>query len=614
MDVRLPNGTIIKNVPDGTPKEVVMKQAIEKGLAKPSDFGMTEPQKVAASADIPLFDNTGNPIEADMPQQERRSKSFSPSNILGPAEAIATAGTGAASSLQGIVTGIYDSVKAGKIGTEEGAKMVEDAMARYAQAGTYQPRTQAGQDITAWLGENLGALPPTLAGFTPTQSVGAMQAAGRTAQALGAERLAARAPAPVKGAELAQQFAEENNATLMTSDVVPTTSAAGRAARTVSQETPLFGTSSLRERQQKGRVGFLERLREETPEITDEALSKSLIESNDKYSQAVAKRYQDISGRMQGRQVPINRTIQAIDNELFELSREGVVKDNPTIETLFKLRDDLTSGAQDFQTLRDNRTYIREQLKADPSKPSKQADRVIDRVYAAMTEDIQDAVQKNLGNEARFKLDQVDKIYALEAKTQKKTKLRNALVNGDVKPEEATKVLFSNSPTDVRELYKTLDDQGRANARAAIINKVLESAGDSPEKFLSAIKRYKTQYGTFFKGEEKYKLDGLIAYLDATRRASTANVEVPTGKSTIPFLLVGGFASDIASGGGALTATVGTISALSRIYESAPVRRALMRMSKAKKGTPNYDAALIGVDSAVRSQIEQVEKDKDKRK
>ncbi len=568
----------------------------------------------AAASDSPQLSMYENPASAPA-ASEGSQGGFSLSNMLGPAEALAAAGTGAASSLQGIITGIYDSVKSGKIGTEEGSKMVEDAMVRYAQAGTYQPRTQAGQDITAWLGENLGALPPTLAGFTPTQSVGAMQAAGRTAQALGAERLASQAPKVTKQAAMAQQFADENGLPLMTSDVMPTTSATGRTVRAISEETPILGTSALREKQQQGRIGSLEKLREETPEITDEALSKSLIESNDKYSQAVAKRYQDISSQMKGKQVPINRTIQAIDNELFELSREGVVKDSPTIETLFKLREDLTSGAQDFQTLRNNRTYIREQLKADPSKPSTQADRVVNRVYAAMTEDIQDAVQKNLGNDARFKLEQVDKIYAIEAKTQKKTKLRNALVNGDVKPEEATKVLFSNSPTDVRELYKTLDDQGRANARAAIVGKVLESAGDSPEKFLSAIKRYKTQYGTFFKGAEKYKLDGLIAYLDSTRRAASSNLETQSGKKTIPYLLTGGLVTDITTGtGGAITATVGTISALSRIYESAPVRRALMRMSKAKKGTPNYDAALIGVDSAVRSQIEQMEKDKEKRK
>jgi len=606
-------GTIIKNVPEGTSKEAVMQKAIAAGLAKPSDFGVTEAAKVPASEGIPLFDANNNPIDADMPRGEQKGKPEA-LGFLGPAEVVLSAGTGALSSLQGVATGIVDAITSGKIGTEEGVKLIEQSMQDYARAGTYQPRTQTGQDIAKKAGETLGSLPPVVAGFTPTQTLGAMQSAGRSAQALGAERLMTKAPATVKDAELAQQFAEENALPLTTSDVIPTTSAIGKNIKVLSEQTPIVGTSALRARQQNARVGLLDKLREETPEITDEALSKSLMESNDKYSQQIATQYQDLSKKMEGKQIPISRTIQAIDNELFELSREGVVKDNPTIETLFKLRDDLTSGAQDFQTLRNNRTYIREQLKADPSKPSTQADRVINRVYTAMTEDIQDSVQKTLGNKERASLAELDKVYAIQAKTQKKTKLRNALVNGDVKPEEAAKVLFSNSPTDVRELYKTLDDQGKANARAAIINKVLDISGDSPEKFLSAVKKYKTQYSTFFQGNEKYKIDGLIAYLNASKRAATANLDTATGQRTIPFLLAGGVASDLTTSGGAATATIGTLSALSRIYESGPVRRALMRMSKAKEGTPNYDAALIGVDTAVRSQIEQSEKGKEKNK
>ncbi len=613
MDVRLPNGTVIKNVPEGTSKEAVMQKAIAAGLAKPSDFGVTEAAKVPASEGIPLFDANNNPIEADMPRGEQKGKPEA-LGFLGPAEVVLSAGTGALSSLQGIATGIVDAITSGKIGSEEGVKLIEQSMQDYARVGTYQPRTQVGQDIAKKAGETLGALPPVVAGFTPTQTLGAMQSAGRSAQALGAERLMTKAPATVKDAELAQQFAEENALPLTTSDVIPTTSAIGKNIKVLSEQTPIVGTSALRARQQNARVGLLDKLREETPEITDAALSKALIESNDKYSQAVAKRYEDISQNMGDTKLPIKKTIQAIDNELFELSREGVVKDNKTIETLFTLRDDLLSGPQDFQTLRNNRTYIREQLKADSDKPSTQANRVIDRVYGAMTEDIRDAVQGKLGDDARFKLDQVDKIYAVEAKTQKKTKLRNALANGDVKPEEATKVLFSNSPTDVRELYKTLDDKGRANARAAIINKLLDTAGESPEKFLSAAKKYKTQYNAFFKDAEKYKLDGLIAYLNASRRAATANLDTATGQRTIPFLLAGGVASDLTTSGGAATAAIGTLSALSRLYESGPVRRALMRMSKAKEGTPNYDAALIGVDTAVRSQIEQSEKGKEKNK
>lgn len=41
MDIELPNGTVIKDIPEGTPRSVVMEKAIKAGLAKPEDFGVS---------------------------------------------------------------------------------------------------------------------------------------------------------------------------------------------------------------------------------------------------------------------------------------------------------------------------------------------------------------------------------------------------------------------------------------------------------------------------------------------------------------------------------------------------------------------------------------------
>lgn len=602
MDVRLPNGTIIKNVPEGTTKEVVMQRAIAAGLAKPEDFGIKEAARVPAAEDIPLFDNAGNPIEADMPRVKPEGKP-SPANILGPAEALLSAGTGVASSLYGIGKGIVDSVTSGAILEGKGPQMAQEQMQRSAAAAAYQPRTEAGQDIMQFAGEKLGSLPPTLGGFSPAQSVGAMQAAGRTAQALGAERLAPTATRLTGQAQEAIKYAEENKLPLMTSDVIPVSSATGRGARVIGEQTPLLGTGGKRYAQKEAREGLLEKLKNETPEISDETISRSLIESSEKYKRVIGKRYEQIQKQMEGTPINLRKTIDTIDQELMELSKEGQVKDNATIEKLFSLREDLTSGTPDFATARNNRTYMRESLKTDSDKPSTQAQRVIDRVYDAMTEDIQQAVQQKLGNEARFKLAQADNIYATEIKMQKKSRIRDALVNGDQIPEKATKLLFAGEPSVVRDVYQTLDSQGRANARAAMINRVLEKAGESPEKFLSEVNRLKKQFGMMFRGQERAKLDGLTAYLDATRRAATGTLDTPTGMRTIPYIVAGGVGADLYGGGGAASITIGSIAALNRLYESTPVRKALTRMAKAKKGTPEFDNAYIAVDTAIRSQM-----------
>ena len=44
MDIRLPNGHIIRNVPEGTNKEEIMRKAIAKGIATEADFTQQKPK------------------------------------------------------------------------------------------------------------------------------------------------------------------------------------------------------------------------------------------------------------------------------------------------------------------------------------------------------------------------------------------------------------------------------------------------------------------------------------------------------------------------------------------------------------------------------------------
>jgi len=593
MDVKLPNGTIIKGVPEGTTKEQVMQKAIASGLATPADFGASN-----MPADVIPLGEIGQDVP-DMPQPQRDLSIGD--QLIGAGEAALTTATGLTGGTLGYIGGTARGLGQQLLGegtAQDAQRMAEEGAAML----TYAPRTEAGQRMVGAIGNAAAALPPALGMATPLQATGAIQGAARSAQAAGIRAPSLPTPRLQQGAEQAVAFADKNQLPITTSDISPPTSATGRGAQIIGEQTPFIGTGALRGGQQEARVGLLQKLKDETPEISDEVISKSLTNSVNSYKAAIGKRYNEISSKMADRKFPINNTIKAIDSELASLTQQSKIKDPATISALQSIRDDLTSGeGQTFQVMRDNRTFMRENLKSE--KPSTQADRVIDRVYNAMTEDIQSAVKSALGDDAAFKLKRADKLFASEINTQKKTKLKNALMKGDVKPEEATKVLFSNSPSDVRELYSSLDNKGRANARAAIINKMLEKANESPERFLSEANRYKTQYETFFKGEERAKLDGMIAYLNATRRAAKATVDTPTGQRNIPLIVAGGAGADIAGGGGAISLTIGTIAGLSRLYESKPVRNALIRLSKTKPDNPNYERAYLAADAAIKAQI-----------
>lgn len=183
MDVRLPNGKIIRGVPEGTPKDVIAQKAVMAGLATEQEMGLTE------VVGIP-----GGPSEA-----APRAEQSIGQQALGALETGLTAATGATTGALGYGLGAIEGLAGQATGrlTPEQARQTAES---YAQSLTYSPRTEAGQQQTQALGEAAAMLPPVVAGFTPTQLQGAAQAVRATG---------AQLPQVIRGASTAMQRAPE---------------------------------------------------------------------------------------------------------------------------------------------------------------------------------------------------------------------------------------------------------------------------------------------------------------------------------------------------------------------------------------------------------------------
>jgi hypothetical protein len=111
--------------------------------------------------------------------------------IVGAGETALTLGTGAVGgtlgTLAGTLQGLSQQILSGQFGTPEAMRAVEQAAAKGAQALTYQPRTQAGQDQVQAVGQVLAnVLPPVLPAIAAPGAV--MQAARTAAPTVGAAR------------------------------------------------------------------------------------------------------------------------------------------------------------------------------------------------------------------------------------------------------------------------------------------------------------------------------------------------------------------------------------------------------------------------------------------
>lgn len=406
----------------------------------------------------------------------------------------------------------------------------------------------------------------------------------------------------------AVKFADANNAPLMTTDAVQPGTFSGRSAQALAEKIPVTGTGALRRNQQEARSKLIQEYSESFAAPSPDEVVQSLQRQTSKVKQAAGKRMSEVDSAMQSvGTINPTQAITAIDNEMSRLARLGGAADTQTINKLQTYRDELVKGA-DFSLLRDLRTQFRQDVKGDRMVWPSQSQGAVNRVYDAMSKDINQSVSDNLGARVADRYRQANAAYAHEAQVVNNTRLKSVLQKGELTPEVANNLLFSNKKSEVQQLYRSLDSRGRNAARASVIGKAYEKSGGSPEKFLNEINRLSAQTGILFKGSEKQYLNGMKKYLEQTQRASRAGAVTPTGQELLQVGIPAGVAFDVVNGG---TATVAALSygALARVYESKPIRNMMLRLANTPKGSTAYDRTISNISQAVTA-IAQSEKDK----
>lgn len=216
MDVRLPSGVIVKGIPEGTSKEAIKQKLISSGVATEADFGALAPPTPeigAAFEGINGFQEaydprTAQPLPEDVPFVGVEAPAPPPvpqltlgQQAVGAAETALSAITGATGGsvgmIGGTIEGLYKAYKAGKLGTQEGADIVEQEAMRQAEKFTYEPRTETGREFTQELGEALAPM-QALGPVSPIRRPGKPPRMGETPKLSGK-------PATISGEELARQ-------------------------------------------------------------------------------------------------------------------------------------------------------------------------------------------------------------------------------------------------------------------------------------------------------------------------------------------------------------------------------------------------------------------------
>ncbi|EMA4611966.1 TPA: DNA transfer protein [Escherichia coli] len=390
---------------------------------------------------------------------------------------------------------------------------------------------------------------------------------------------------------------------VMTSDVVPPKTKLGNQLQGYS-EGVIAGTGPMRAAQQDARTKLVNRFTEKYGDYDPSVVVDSLKSGVAREKSLAKSKLNNLSGRMVGKPVDTSGAIRAIDGAVNELGKLKGVSDTQTISALNDYKNaiqEITNGDDAFELLDKLRTQFRIDVKGDRTVLPSMSQTMVDRVYNSLTNSLSKSIAKGLSpkDASAWRAGKAD--YAKMATHATQTRLKNVLNKGDLTPEAVNTIVYGQYGSDIARLYGKLDQKGKDMLRAAYISKIADKVGDSPQKMMTELGKLRKQangqvFKTVFGGKNGKEIEGMLSILDATKRASEANVVTKTGMTLAPLVRVIG---NLKTGGALLAGETG-IGLMSRVYESPMARNALLRLANTKAGTPAYERALSKAANAIR--------------
>ncbi|WXP71714.1 DNA transfer protein [Escherichia coli] len=390
---------------------------------------------------------------------------------------------------------------------------------------------------------------------------------------------------------------------VMTSDVVPSKTKLGNQLQGYS-EGVIAGTGPMRAAQQDARTKLVNRFTEKYGDYNPSVVVDSLKSGVAREKSLAKSKLNNLSGRMVGKPVDTSGAIRAIDGAVNELGKLKGVSDTQTISALNDYKNaiqEITNGDDAFELLDKLRTQFRIDVKGNRTVLPSMSQTMVDRVYNSLTNSLSKSIAKGLSpkDASAWRAGKAD--YAKMATHATQTRLKNVLNKGDLTPEAVNTIVYGQYGSDIARLYGKLNQKGKDMLRVAYISKIADKVGDSPQKMMTELGKLQKQangqvFKTVFGGKNGKEIEGMLSILDATKRASEANVVTKTGMTLAPLVRVIG---NLKTGGALLAGETG-IGLMSRVYESPMARNALLRLANTKAGTPAYERALNNASNAIR--------------
>lgn len=419
---------------------------------------------------------------------------------------------------------------------------------------------------------------------------GGAAAGSAAARMAGAKKPVAPTPKDI-AAQQAVEAGEQAGVKVMTSDVLPPETFMGRQAQALGERIPIVGTGPVRAAQQTQRIEAVrEVLKEYGADDAATSIDNVAADLLNKRAKELTK-YTDLkrgvmSSLDEAGEVPVARAMQALDEQI---AKQTAIGTNQSMKVVAVLNDFKNAAQGKSLSVLDRvRAQIGKAFDGESMADVKDDGvKALQAVYGPLRQDMDEFIKSVGARRDITKWRAANKRLSEMAGELENTALKSVLRSGSTTPENVTKLLMSKKPSDLRTLYAGLTEDGRANARAAILAKAAKDAQTevggmsfvSPDRFANNMKRLEDAANVFFKGDDKKRIDGLVRVLNVTKRAAEASASPSTGVQSVPYLAGGAVAQMTGTLAGAAATTVG-IGGAARLYESPVVRDLLLKIAR----------------------------------
>lgn len=297
--------------------------------------------------------------------------------------------------------------------------------------------------------------------------------------------------------------------------------------------------------------------------------------------------------------VPLDQTLATIQ-KMKAQEAAAVVPDQGLLGLLEKMEGRLTDPAVDttytgVRGLRsDLGSMISDYYKGTNATTGSKGVQVLQGVKRAVEEDLGSFTSKAGGDVAKAAKN-ADGLYVNELVPLKNQVIVKATKNSE--PDQIYKTIIAAGPDRAKKFYGALPPEGQAAVRAQMVKDAYTAATDgaqpfSPAKFAQSLEKIKDSAGVFFKGQDKFELDGIVNLMRHVQRSGQVGENPTNGQRAVQALILGqGAMSGAAAATGspaALVAPVVSMAAsrgLTKLFSSRVGKSLLLGAADAAPGS-----------------------------